>query len=966
MTLLLWVIAVLFGVWIVALIWMRFRRRVSKAHFALATISALVTTLMLGLSSLSSGLPMAAVSKLFEVFGFGPIETGTQGSSVIVLTALALGAIFSFGVKAINSWDAPLRVSELKLGEKYLENNLFALAAEQARLLLKRQEDPIASEAVADWKERLTEPPQPVGTKDLLRELLTSAYREIRIPDDGWRDEDRLWTGEMLGLTTDSTRQMFALVFENNPTEENIVARVNLLREKVPSLHEKKVFAVYVSRGDRLGLQHNIDVENSSIQVMSSRDLILMGLDLKNYAHELLRSFNTAKAGGTKATLQNSYVDLFVKCNDNSSTPLLLPDTIHRWINANDNSHLAITGEYGQGKSTALLKYCCDWAERFIETGFLKERVPLLIELRGKTPSETDPLAFLSEWCSRYGLIPQQVMSLIKSGEAIVIFEGFDELRNAGRPFHRHQHFNALWRFAYPGAKLIFTGRPNFFLDQSEANRTLRNENSRATGGGAHTVVWRLLKMNREQVGVACRSYEETVQRGILAAISENEEFFEIVSRPSMLPVVATIWGDISDLQADGITLTGAVLIERYIQAIFSRKEEELEKDRVLFDAPPGSRYLLLPKEVREILTMCVAWRMSGLKQKNTISRSEISEMIRDLYDTLFAIGKAKGVTPEIAKGLIEFEKRHEDENPADRVEAITAEICSSGLLVPDPVGGVSNLRFPHKQFLEYLIAKAVLISRSGKTPNGFKIILKSSSDAGSLTRLHSEPNSIKYLAECTGNDLSEIFSVNERRMLSACLVLLLVSERANLYLQLGMKVISKHLQGKGKFLNFISEIFQPINEQEEIYDNDFRVSEGHANSRSRFLATNSAYFFFGTLSIGLVLGLTVAEVSDTYLMELALTIPLAVLTGLFVRNGRMLVKSVLLQTLFHLLSLRWIGAGQVPKNKFKKIELAIQSMSQGVVIYPEQQISVENNSSYFLYPASSLNDTSLEDSVTG
>ena len=123
-----------------------------------------------------------------------------------------------------------------------------------------------------------------------------------------------------------------------------------------------------------------------------------------------------------------------------------------------------------------MLSLCVKWAKAYLTTGASDERIPLLIELRGQNPGESDPLTFLSGWGSRYGLPPQQLMNLIQAGEAILIFEGFDELRHAGRAYDRHEHFNALWRLAYPGTKVIFTGRPNFFLDEAEKNRTLRTD----------------------------------------------------------------------------------------------------------------------------------------------------------------------------------------------------------------------------------------------------------------------------------------------------------------------------------------------------------------------------------------------------------------------------------------------------------------------------------------------------------
>jgi len=64
-------------------------------------------------------------------------------------------------------------------------------------------------------------------------------------------------------------------------------------------------------------------------------------------------------------------------------------------------------------------------------------------------------------------------MKLIVAGRAVLIFEGFDEMAEAGDVESRLNHFRALWRFCYSGSKVIITGRPNFFLDDQELKAAL-------------------------------------------------------------------------------------------------------------------------------------------------------------------------------------------------------------------------------------------------------------------------------------------------------------------------------------------------------------------------------------------------------------------------------------------------------------------------------------------------------------
>jgi hypothetical protein len=173
-----------------------------------------------------------------------------------------------------------------------------------------------------------------------------------------------------------------------------------------------------------------------------------------------------------------------------------------------------------------------------------------------------------------------------------------------------------------------------------------------------------------------------------------------------MLPVIATIWPSVEAYQSQGRDITSAFLLERYIQASYRRKEEEIERDKQVLYAPPGASYLFLPREAREMFELLVVWKMAASDARNTISRSAFNEVIKKCYDDVFKILQAEAVPARIVRSMRDFEEKHRDETKLDRVEIVASEVASAGLFVPDAAGGPSNLRLPHKQFYEYLIAK--------------------------------------------------------------------------------------------------------------------------------------------------------------------------------------------------------------------------------------------------------------------
>jgi hypothetical protein len=269
--------------------WLKWRRKVSKGHFALSVLSSLLTSLILGFSALSSNLPTEIISRLSVLLGFGELETNISGWIVVPMTVFTTYFIYKFGKSAVKNWDAPPRVSEIDLAEKHLENSLFALSAAQLRLILKRQVDHIASDAVSNWKEKLTETPKPVETKDLLRDMLVSSIRELRFPDNGWRDEGKMWIGKMLGISLDKTKTAIAFVFDTQPNETAIKERIDSLKIEKDDLQKYRFFGLYSSKNKKT--KNDISellIYNQKIEILSSRRMIINALDLRNYAIELI------------------------------------------------------------------------------------------------------------------------------------------------------------------------------------------------------------------------------------------------------------------------------------------------------------------------------------------------------------------------------------------------------------------------------------------------------------------------------------------------------------------------------------------------------------------------------------------------------------------------------------------------------------------------------------------------------
>lgn len=115
-------------------IWYRLRMRISKAKFALSTVSAMVTCLLLLLTAVSTGFPAVMATAFLTGFGIRVQIPGQDAFSILVLTLLTgciCYFIYRFSSGAIQNWNAQPRVSESVLAEDLQQNHLLRLARAQ-------------------------------------------------------------------------------------------------------------------------------------------------------------------------------------------------------------------------------------------------------------------------------------------------------------------------------------------------------------------------------------------------------------------------------------------------------------------------------------------------------------------------------------------------------------------------------------------------------------------------------------------------------------------------------------------------------------------------------------------------------------------------------------------------------------------------------------------------------------------
>jgi len=671
-------------------------RRASKGRVAAATISSIVTLFFVWLSSVSIDTP----TLIFSLLQGHSIEEGLAFARpsfsyfIFSISAFLVSnyLIFRFGSTAISTWDGPITLSVAELEETGLHDSIIPLAYKQFFYSTTRRIDPVVGKGNEPiWS--LSDPPSEPPWRAVIPDLMRLENRDIEISDDGWSDSLNCWVGqiEMPGQSEHAT-PVYVLALQARPTIPDLKNFVSAIVRAESSEEEEPVTLIACVDSEEI-MDEIVQVDKrTSVRVVSKGSLLYSALDFRVYCRKLIRRFAVNK-----------------DIDEPDGEPECVSDVISSWIGRESKENLSIVGEFGQGKSTALLEYCVAWAKANLEGSTNAGRVPLLIELRGRSPCRQGPAEFLNEWGMRYDLNGEALYNLVRAGKALLIFEGFDEVQDAGRRFDRFRQFDALWHFSYPGTKIIFTGRPNFFLDEPELLKLLRIERAAASAGKAYTTCYHLSFLEIEQVRSALRGFDETVVEEICRACLENENLYDIARRPSMLPVIGSQWKSIKE-SYEGISgISSGKVIKYFISFLYQRKEGEIERDVHERGLPISENYQLLPRSIRQYFTLGVVRFMASQDAKNTISAESFEKVISTLYDSVEAVFRSEESDGHYALFVQRLRARFAEYKRRDIVSTVATEVRTNGIFARDPAGGPSNLYLPHKQYYEYLIAEGVL-----------------------------------------------------------------------------------------------------------------------------------------------------------------------------------------------------------------------------------------------------------------
>jgi hypothetical protein len=669
-------------------IYFALKRRYTKAKFAFTSLSALSSlSLLIVFSLLARETPIQSIIGLVAIASGKQYVPKSPSAFELVLICFITFLLHNTVKKMFQNWDGPVSVEDKKREVQRERNSLFSDAIREGIRIFRRQPAPPLYDppTQSSFIEELEPPEDTLAWHEHARELIILRNPSLEFhPQNGWHEQECCWGGRNI-RTQDAIYLGCSL---EKPTRERLSKFVQYIKRAGGSKGVIGAAHYWIYRSSEPSFKEEID--EFKIHCESEDGLLDVLVDFSDYYYDVIRRVERDYLPESEITINDVYVESL--CGNETSpdeeNTMPVEETLKAWVNEPSSRHIALLGEYGQGKSTCTLLFAY---HQIVECDFHPHRVPIVVELRGKAPSTMSLDELLATWAVRFKINPVALKKLVIAGRILLIFDGFDEMAFIGQGDARIAHFRALWQFAYPKSKILITGRPNFFLDDTEMRSALGIR--QAVPGRAHCSALYLKPFTLGQITTALRGFKENVRAEIHDLADRNPRFYDLASRACLLYIIGVLWErKRSELRQQ---ITSASVIDLFVNYSLDRQEDK---------ARSGGRFMTLRTPERAYFMEGVAANMLTnympnqilLRELRTVTLTLLNAIPESVSNINDAMMEAGGKPLRLRIG--------DDEN---MLEALHTDIRTYGLLVNDP-SKVGTMRFAHKSFMEYLGAKIV------------------------------------------------------------------------------------------------------------------------------------------------------------------------------------------------------------------------------------------------------------------
>jgi hypothetical protein len=685
LTIALLIIILIVAIVITSIIWLR-RKKYTRERFAFAALSTISTFFVILVTSVAvQESPWQSIIVIIsKLFGAEYVHSSS------VMDYLFLLLIFYISTQTIYrihlNWDGPISTNAYKRENRSEPNSLTYEGLIELKRIINKLPPPETHIPLdtSNLKITLESPEDSISWHLQARELLMLKSRSYYFDSKNWHDQHLCWVGE--------NKKAKGIVILNciteAPGEKNIckfINYVNILLKKYN--HHKDDVELFIAVKSNVDSKE-IKVEEFTIKIESEYTLLDGLVDFSEYFVDIKYRVEKEKLPDSNFCLENIYVPSNFRLESSEKTNTNIEIFLNDWMEEPTQRQLALLGEYGQGKSTCTLLFT---HHLLTNSSTKKQRIPILLELRGKSPRDMTPIDLLATWAARYNINPNSLMKLLIAGKLLLILEGFDEMALIGNTEMRLNHFRTLWQFCYPKSKILITGRPNFFLDDLEMKAALGIREPMA--GKPFCQAIHLVPFSLGQIEHSLRDQDPNIKKEIIELAKKDIKFKEIASRPSLLFIVSLLWKkeNLSEYQNK---INSAFVMNLFIKNSYRRQGVKIED---------GIDFMALNAREREYFMKGIAVYMASNSLPNQITKDKLHDIVLKLCENIpDSVSMADAMSGEVSQPL-----RNRMKNDEHALEHIKTDVRACGLLVSDPTKS-GSFKFAHKSFMEYLFAEVL------------------------------------------------------------------------------------------------------------------------------------------------------------------------------------------------------------------------------------------------------------------
>ena len=300
------------------------------------------------------------------------------------------------------------------------------------------------------------------------------------------------------------------------------------------------------------------------------------------------------------------------------------------------------------------------------------------------------------------------LLALHRAGRTVMIFDAFDEMANVTDRADRFDHFCALWKFACEGAKIMFTGRPNFFLDNEELKNALGI--SERVAAGAYCSAIRIQPFSESDIRRSLRWLPKGKIDPLMDAIQSFPRLKEIAERPSLLFQLSQLW-DGGHLGVNDENIESASIICRFVSYSLERQLLKQHTDV----ASTSADRIFIPLRQSELTFFTAGCAVAALSEgrHNALPESVFSATVRQLWQGVDSEDRfSRRMTEDGALGMPLKVRLADNDDP---VEICQQAVRTHGIIEHDP-SRQALYKYSHKTFAEALAASVLTAGATGQT----------------------------------------------------------------------------------------------------------------------------------------------------------------------------------------------------------------------------------------------------------